>query len=154
MPNHNVIDFEAARLHALHRVAAQTHHSQPFDPSDFPHLPNGVAGSDDAALVIRLVLQLSRRDGRDYHGLPRIVSATLDDLCADGDPACRLVRAWLLDKPFADQPAAKPQAAARRGDRIFRHNRFWSPNSPYLLKADNRRRAKLISLLAELEGCE
>jgi len=154
MPNDNVVDFPSFRLSKLRTsLAIQSKDSSHFELPDIPQATLfRQTGTTDSALVAGLVIRLTRTNGRCYDRLPTLVRTALDDLCADGDATCRLVRCWLLDESLADQPPVSTSAPVGQMDRIFRHNRFWRPGSPWLEKADNRRREKLTALLAELEG--
>jgi hypothetical protein len=151
MSSPNIIDFQAARMRALQKVTTRTLDCQLSKLVDLSRLP---LVEDDAALVIRLVLLISRQQGRDYRTLPHLLRVALDDLCCDGNAACRLVRSWLWGEALVDQPPAELEAPRKFGNRIFRHGQFWRPGSPWLMKADEQRRERLISLLLELEGNE
>ena len=144
----------------------------PLRPSGRPHgldnllldLPTlddcrPIAPNPDAAVLIGIILRLVQI-GAVYDRLPTIVRRALDDLCSEGDATSKLVRSWLLERPFDSNDDLGSRngnslAGARSDqDRIFRHGRFWRPDSPYLHRADAKRRAALAKMLVELEGCE
>ena len=153
MSSPNVIDFQA-RLRDRQNLGSPVRKGRHLYLDNIFVLEDDPAALDDAALTVRLVLGLSREHGRDYEKLPQLVRVALDDLCADGNAACRLVRSWLLGQALADERPANPQPLTNVGDRVFRHNRFWKPGSQWLQQADERRRAKLLSLLTEVERGE
>jgi hypothetical protein len=128
---------------------------------DLPPRDNGrpIASNPDTAILVGIILRLVQR-GVIYDRLPTIVRRALDDFCADGDATSKLVRSWLLERPFDSDDDLGPCDIDRLigsrfdQDRIFRHGRFWRPDSPYLHRADAKRRAALAQMLVELEGHE
>lgn len=156
MSINNIIDFPTFRSNRLQR--SRPSQSNSYLHLELPEIPEAAlekaTGTSDSALVAGLVIRLVKLNGRHYDGLPPLVRIALDDLCADGDSTCRLVRCWLMDEALVDQPPASPLRPGCQFNGVFRHNRFWRPDSVWLRKADDRRRQKLEALLAKLESGE
>lgn len=121
---------------------------------------NGALSSDIAALVTALVLRIARRRGRSLSTLPSTVRDALCDLVAQGDPTARLLFAWVdreQDTDAAVMGAARQldtwrnrlQPGSKTERPIYRHHRFWKPQSNRLAKLDRRRLSQLQSLLEE-----
>ncbi len=120
---------------------------------------NAALSNDTTALVTALVLRIARRRGRSLIALPGTVRDALCDLVAQNDPTARLLFQWLDREPDTDEAIFE---AARLPDRwrgtshmgsrptrVYRHHRFWQPDSPRLAELDRRRLSQLQSLLEE-----
>ncbi len=131
-------------------------HMLPWSTSaHFHHLPE-----DESALLAALIIRRCRRLGRSEKSLPLLVQRTLGDLCAEGDPTAWLIWHWLQGTPASGTAYIPSEERRERrcfsggrpvrlGDRIWRHGRPWRPGNPILLRRDEQRRLKLLSLLLE-----
>ena len=125
------------------------------NPAQFHHLPE-----DESAVLAALIIRRCRRLGRSEKSLPLLVQRTLGDLCAEGDPTAWLIWHWLQGTPASGTayiPAEERRERrcpsggrpVRWGERIWRHGRPWRPGNPILLRHNEQRRLKLLSLLLE-----
>gem|GEM_PF-6954211 len=124
-------------------------------PSLSHHLPE-----DESAVLAALIIRRCRRLGRTETSLPLLVQRTLGDLCAEGDPTAWLLWHWLQGTPASGTAYIPPEERRERrcpsggrpvrwGERIWRHGRPWRPGNPILLRHNEQRRLKLLSLLLE-----
>ena len=124
-------------------------------PSLSHHLPE-----DESAVLAALIIRRCRRLGWTETSLPLLVQRTLGDLCAEGDPTAWLLWHWLQGTPASgtayipseerrERRCPSGGTGPRLGVRIWRHGRPWRPGNPILLRRDEQRRLKLLSLLLE-----
>ncbi len=125
------------------------------EPPRFNHLPE-----DENAILAAYIIRRSIRLGRQTASLPALVKRTLSDLCSEGDPTAWLLSHWLQGTASAGTPYTPADVRRekrcpsgiskhRMGERIWRHGRPWRPGNPILLRRDEQRRLKLLSLLLE-----
>lgn len=158
---HPVIDFQVYRLRRQYGTLRLRYSNSPTSLHQSPSAKdsNGALSNDTTALVTALVLRITRRRGRSLNALPGTVRDALCDLVAQGDPTARLLFAWVDREQVTDEAVME---AARlfdrwrgashmwsRPTRVYRHHRFWQPDSPRLAELDRRRLSKLQSLLEE-----
>ena len=124
-------------------------------PARVNHLPE-----DESAILAAYIIRRSIRLGRETASLPALVKRTLSELCSEGDPTAWLLSQWLQGTASAGTPYTPANVRRetrcpsgiskdRMGARIWRHGRPWRPGSPILLRRDEQRRLKLLSLLLE-----
>jgi len=156
-----VIDFQVYRLRRQFGTLRLRCVNPPssLPPSRSAQDWNAAVSDDIAGLVTALVLRITRRRGRSLSALPGAVRDALCDLVAQGDPTARLLFAWVDREQATDEAVME---AARLSDRwrgashmgsrptrVYRHHRFWQPDSPRLAELDRRRLSQLKSLLEE-----
>ncbi|MCJ8240635.1 hypothetical protein [Peteryoungia algae] len=158
---HPVIDFQVHRLRRQYGTMRLRYSNSPTSLHQSPSAKdsNGALSNDTTALVTALVLRIARRRGRSLNALPGTVRDALCDLVAQNDPTARLLFQWLDREPDTDeailQAALLPDRwrgtshIGSRPTRVYRHHRFWQPDSPRLAELDRRRLSKLQWLLEE-----
>lgn len=158
--NQHIIDFQIYRLR--HRYGAMsigvTSTTGAMQLSTVSQ-KNTAIPSDTAALVTALVLRITRRRGRSLSLLPGTVRDALCDLVAQGDPTARLLFSWVDREQNTDKAIMEAARLPDRGRfsshieirpaRVYRHHRFWQPDSSRLAELDRRRLLQLQSLLEE-----
>lgn len=157
-----VIDFNVYRLRRQFGTLRLRCASPPssLPPSRSAQDRNAAISDDITGLVTALVLRITRRRGRSLSALPGVVRDALCDLVAQSDPTACLLFQWLDREQDTD---AAVMEAARQPDKrrnrlqpsskterpIYRHHRFWKPQSSRLAELDRRRLLQLQSLLEE-----
>ncbi len=149
------------------RTTASLHQSSPHmsrastkrrawrNPARVNHLP-----MDESAILAAYIIRRCRRLGRESVSLPILVKRALSDLCSEGDPTASLLSHWLrgtapVGMPYTPAEVRREMrcpsetSPTRMGERIWRHGRPWRPGNPILLRRDEQRRLKLLSLLLE-----
>lgn len=158
--NQDIIDFQIYRLrHRYGAISIGVTNTTGAMQLSTVSQKNTAIPSDITALVTALVLRITRRRGRSLNVLPGTVRDALCDLVAQGDPTARLVFAWVDREQATDEAVME---AARLSDRwrgashmgsrltrVYRHHRFWKPQSSRLAELDLRRVSQLQSLLEE-----
>ena len=158
--NQDIIDFQIYRLR--HRYGAMsigvTNTTGAMQLSTVSQ-KNTAIPSDITALVTALVLRITRRRGRSLNALPGTVRDALCDLVAQGDPTARLLFRWVDREQNTDEAIMEAARLPDRGRcsshieirpaRVYRHHRFWKPQSSRLAELDRRRLSQLQSLLEE-----
>lgn len=66
---------------------------------------------EDPAVVISMVIQYVRLSGYGKHSLPPVLTELLSRQLEGGDPACRVVAAWLVDLGVLDARILRGGAA-------------------------------------------
>ncbi|MBU0831165.1 MAG: hypothetical protein KKH33_02115 [Alphaproteobacteria bacterium] len=157
----HIIDFQSYRLRCRHEQLSAGYASFAQRTERAEGVPDNDALMSDtqSSLVTALVLRIARRRGRSLNALPGTVRDALCDLVAQNDPTARLLFQWLDREPDTDEAILEAarlhdrwRGAAHmwsRPTRVYRHHRFWQPDSPRLAELDRRRLSELQSLLED-----
>jgi len=159
---HPITDFQVYRLRRQYGALMLRHDASATGVPQSPSAKdsNRTQFEDTTALVTALVLRITKRRGRSLSALPGAVRDALCDLVAQSDPTARLLFQWLDREQDTDaavmEAARQPnkrrnrlQPSSKTERRIYRHHRFWQPDSPRLAELDRRRLLQLQSLLEE-----
>ena len=159
--NQHIIDFQSYRLRCRHEQlsAGYASFAQRTERAEGVPDNNALMSDTQSSLVTALVLRIARRRGRSLSLLPGTVRDALCDLVAQGDPTARLLFRWVDREQNTDEAIMEAARLPDRGRcsshieirpaRVYRHHRFWKPQSSRLAELDLRRVSQLQSLLEE-----
>ena len=159
--NQHIIDFQSYRLRCRHEQlsAGYASFAQRTERAEGVPDNNALMSDTQSSLVTALVLRIARRRGRSLSLLPGTVRDALCDLVAQGDPTARLLFRWVDREQNTDEAIMEAARLPDRGRcsshieirpaRVYRHHRFWKPQSSRLAELDRRRLSQLQSLLEE-----